>query len=407
MRRGWLVKAISPLRPAARWASSRTLILGCSLALAVASAVQANVEVSPSSLDFEATQGATNPDPKSISVRSRVPSFEWKATTDALWLEVDPREGTSPGQATVSVNLRNLTAEVHRATITIAPAQGQGAPMTIPVSFTVKHHPVLRTYSVIELGKQHGSLTGILAGFALTVAILLIERSEGTRVPELFARSSIVSFFVAFAASLETAFNFVVIGAETENSVRLAVQLIPVVFGLSICILYLFMGIALALFEYRIAEHMPTFVILLSFVALAFLGLNMAFSTLWSIAVWEEKIIGALTTHSPLFSYGLIFLAAIPAVIVAIRILTARKEPSTRRSKYYIPIATSSLLIVTATSVIASFIADAVPSWMQQNMRFVGGITVLLYALVSGSAAASLPCYERRSPPNFPHIGVP
>lgn len=412
MRRGWLVSSPSRLRSAVRWTNSAVLILGCSLASAVASAAQTHLDVLPKILEFEATQGTTNPKPQSLSIRSNGTPVQWRATTDALWLEVDPREGTSTEGLTVSVNIRNVTAGIHPATITIAPIHAQSKPETISVILKLKHHPVLRTYSVIELAKQHGSLTGILAGFALTVAILLFERHERGKTPKQvaqFARSSIVSFFVAFATSLETAFNFVVIGAETEDTVRLAVQLIPVVFGLAICILYLFLGIALALFEYHIAEqeHMPVFTGLFCFVALGFLGANIAFSTLWSVAVWEGRTVGELTAQNPWYSYSLIISATfLPASIIAGRIYKVREESSTRRTRRYIPLATTSLVVVTVTSVLASFIADAVPPWMQDNMRLVGFITVLLYIVISGGAAVSLPCYERRPPPSTP-IGAP
>jgi len=402
MREKWSMSSLLPLGPMAQRAAFVALVVSCSPALTAAGPPQ-TLLVQPDRLHFTETQGA-DPRSKPLSIKLAPVSKEWTATTNAPWLEVVPSSGSSTKTLAAVVDFRNLSIGKYYATIAITPVNG--TPTIIPVDLTIKLHPVLRTYSVIELCKQHGSLTGILAGFALTVAILLLERHERDRGPEPVARSSIVSFFVAFAASLETAFNFAVIGAETENSVRLAVQLIPVVFGLSVCIAYLFMGIALALFEYRIAERMPFFVILLSFVALAFLGLNMAFSTLWSVAVWEEERVGSLTAHSPWFSYSLIFLGTIPAFIIALRILKSRKEPSTRRSRFYIPMATFSLLVVTATSVLASFIADAVPLWMQQDMRWVGGLTVVLYVLVSGSAAASLPCYERR-PPSMPLVGVP
>lgn len=400
MRREWPVSFLPAPKLIAQRAAPVALAISCLLVFAAASPPQ-TLRVSPNRLRFTETQGA-GPKSKSLSISLAPVSRKWTVTTDVPWLEVTPSSGLSTEILTASVDLRNLLTGNYHATIAITPSNG--IPATVPVDLTVKPHPVLRTYSVIELGKLLASLTGILAGFALTVAILLIERSEEGRAPELFARSSIVSFFVAFATSLETAFNFAVIGAETENSVRLAVQLIPVAFGLSMCIAYLFMGIVLALFEYRIAEHMRVFTGLFCSAALCFLGLNTAFSTLWSVAVWEERKIGELTAHSPEFSYGLLFLAAVPAVLIAIRIFTSRKVPP-RRSRLYIPIAMVSLLVVTVTSVLASFIADAVPIWMQENMRWVGGITVVLYVLVSGGAAASLPSYERRSPPSA-HVEI-
>ena len=242
MRRGWLVSSLPSLRSMTQRAVPVVLLINCSLVVAAASPPQ-TLRAWPDHLSFRATQGAENPKPKSLSIGIASVSGEWTATTDAPWLEVNPSRGSSTKILTASVDLRNLSADKpYFATIAITPASGR--PTTVPVILTVKPHPVLRTYSVIELSKLQGSLTGILAGFALTVAILLIGRSGNFQEPDLFARSSIVSFFVAFATSLAIAFNFVVIGAETENSVRLAVQLIPVVFGLSICIASLVSGLS-------------------------------------------------------------------------------------------------------------------------------------------------------------------
>jgi hypothetical protein len=312
--------------------------------------------------------------------------------SDAPWLEVTS-SALADWKLIASVETGDLAAGKYHATITIRPAQG--LPTTVAVALTVRRHPILRTYSVIELGKLLGSLTGILAGFALTAAILLIEKSGGGGAPDQIAQASIASFFVAFATSLETAFNFSVLGAETENTVRLAVQLIPVSFGLSICIAYLFLGIALALFEYRVADRMREFVGLFCCVTLIFLGLNIAFSTLWSVAVWENKLLSIVTHTSPGYSYGLLLLACVPALIILLRISRSWRKPSARSTKFYIPIAMFSLVVVTLMSVVASFIAEEVPSWMQGDMRWIGGITVGLYVFVSGGAVAALPCYER------------
>lgn len=114
-------------------------------------------------------------------------------------------------------------------------------------------NPILDNYSIVELSKLEGSLAGILAGFALTVSIILIERSANSKPPGRLARLSIASFLVAFVASFATAFNFIVIGAEGHNVPRLAVEYIPISFSLAQSYVYLFMGITLALFEYRIS----------------------------------------------------------------------------------------------------------------------------------------------------------
>lgn len=260
---------------------------------------------------------------------------------------------------------------------------------------------ILSTYSVIDLGRLEGSLAGIIAGFALTVSILLIQTPPGSREPIEFGRLtqlSLASFLVAFVAGFATAFNFIVIGAEKCNVARLAVQLIPASFALAQSYVYLFMGLSLVLFRHHLADEIRGFIGTVCGATLGMVGLNLAFSTLWSLAVWwNVKLSDLMADNLGLsFTFGLICVA--PAVIAGVRITWSRawasKLLSKRSAKWprlYIRTAIVAIFFTLIASLSASFMSEDVPGVAGTHMRLVALLTVCLYGIVSGVAVAVLP----------------
>lgn len=259
---------------------------------------------------------------------------------------------------------------------------------------------ILSSYSVVELGKLEGSLAGILAGFALTVSILLIQTPR-TSDPTEFRRLtqlSLASFLVAFVAGFATAFNFIVIGAEKYNVVRLAVQLIPASFGLAQSYVYLFMGLALVLLRHNLVDDIRGFIGTLCGATLGMVGLNLAFSTLWSLAVWQNVRLYELMTEHSILSGVFALVCITPAVAVGIRLTWSRawqskllKERSPNRSKAYVRTATVALFFVLIASISASFMSEEVPMLVGEHLQLVALLTVCVYGLVSTMAVVLLP----------------
>lgn len=261
-------------------------------------------------------------------------------------------------------------------------------------------HPILSTYSIIELCKLEASLAGIIVGFALTVSILLIEKHRAVEKgsPDQLAQLSIASFLVAFVASLATAFNFIVIGAELDNGVRLAIQYLPAGFALALSYVYLFMGIALALFEYRIADYMRGFLGAVCAAALLMVGGNINFTMLWVIAIWENTKLKDLRV-SQAFSWTLLLLAILPSILVGLRLTWPlnlvpppwRERFDRLRPILYLRTAIGAIALITAASLLSSLMSEAVPEIIADHIYSISLLVVALYSIVSTFAIILLP----------------
>lgn len=263
-------------------------------------------------------------------------------------------------------------------------------------------NPILGTYSIIELCKLEASLAGILAGFALTVSILLIEKHRAAErdTSGRLAQLSIASFLVAFVASLATAFNFIVIGAEMNNVERLAIQYLPAAFALALSYVYLFMGIALALFEYQIADYMRGFLGAVCAAALLMVGGNMQFTTLWVMAIWEKTRLTDLLRVNQAISLALAFVAIIPAILIGIRLTWKftlvpnrpwRKKFDESRHILYLRTAIVAIASITAASLLSSLISEDAPAFMTDHLYLVSFLNVSLYSLLSSIGIILLP----------------
>jgi hypothetical protein len=74
------------------------------------------LSLSPSSLTFTATQGATNPPPQNIIISS---NGRWTANHSASWLSLNPSTGSNNGTITASINTTNAVQGTNQATITV------------------------------------------------------------------------------------------------------------------------------------------------------------------------------------------------------------------------------------------------------------------------------------------------
>ena len=86
------------------------------------------------------------------------------------------------------------------------------------------------TFDVIELARLQSSITGVLAGFALTVAILLMgQRVEGASVGKYDAgieQAAVMVFVTAAFSGVLASFLFALMGSEMVNSGRASMMLI-------------------------------------------------------------------------------------------------------------------------------------------------------------------------------------
>ncbi len=101
------------------------------------------LEVTPSSLSFNATVNGTSSSSQTISIRNAgAGTLSWSisVSSSSTWLSVDSYSGTSTGETntvTFSVYPYDLTQGTYNGSLTITATGATGSPQTIPVSLTI------------------------------------------------------------------------------------------------------------------------------------------------------------------------------------------------------------------------------------------------------------------------------
>ena len=105
------------------------------VAFTITPTVTTTVNLSPSSLNYAATQGAANPVNQNISLTNTGETLNWAVSDDATWLTVSLASGTGSRTLTTSVNTAGLTVGTYNGTLTVS-AAGM-SPKTALVTLTV------------------------------------------------------------------------------------------------------------------------------------------------------------------------------------------------------------------------------------------------------------------------------
>ena len=130
---------------------------------------------SPTSMTFQAVQGATNPLSQTVTVfKSTSRPSSWIATDNATWLTVSPGAGSIIGTAQVvlAVNIAGLAAGTYTATVTITVDKGgsSSVPVTLKVaSATASPPPPPPTSSTQALLTWSAVIDSKLAGYKVYV----------------------------------------------------------------------------------------------------------------------------------------------------------------------------------------------------------------------------------------------
>jgi len=112
------------------------------------------IAFSPPSLSFSCQVGAGNPAPQTISIWNGGKStLNYTIADDASWLDVEPKTGSSTGQAqtrlhTVSVEATALSQGTYTATITISCPEATNSPQRVDVTLRVATIPTNNEISI-------------------------------------------------------------------------------------------------------------------------------------------------------------------------------------------------------------------------------------------------------------------
>jgi len=96
------------------------------------------LNLSPSALDFSATQGGSNPAAQTVTISdSGTGTLDWSASTTAPWLSLTSTSGTAPGSFTVTPNIAGLGAGTYTTTIVVSGTGSTNTTQSIPVDLTI------------------------------------------------------------------------------------------------------------------------------------------------------------------------------------------------------------------------------------------------------------------------------
>lgn len=116
-------------------------------------------------------------------------------------------------------------------------------------------------YNVIETAKLQAGVAGLLAGFALSIAVLLITRERlggsGESEGAALEQASVLVFIAAFFASLVAAFLFGLIAGEKENNRRAFMLAMSAGFPFLLSGVLLMYGIVLLVAAFQASYVLP------------------------------------------------------------------------------------------------------------------------------------------------------
>lgn len=97
--------------------------------------------IAPQQFNFTMSEGGTAA-PRTLTVVAQgSPSFNWTATSDVSWLDLDPASGSGSGSVRVNVEAASLPPGTYSGLITVEAPQAANSPQTVPVELVIQAAP--------------------------------------------------------------------------------------------------------------------------------------------------------------------------------------------------------------------------------------------------------------------------
>jgi hypothetical protein len=133
---------------------------------------EAYLDVSPTSLSFDAIEGDDNPFDQPLNIDNLGSgSLSWTATTDQAWLSLSDSEGVAPSIIDVSVDISGLSAGTYQGQITIDANEAQNSPQTITVTLQVDPPPAEPILEITPSNLKFVATEGWSAPLTKTLAV--------------------------------------------------------------------------------------------------------------------------------------------------------------------------------------------------------------------------------------------
>ena len=121
----------------------------------------ASLNVSPVSLSFSASAGASNPASQNLSIINQGGgTMTWTASSNQSWLLVSPASGSGSSAVPVSVNIAGLAAGTYSGAITVSASGVTGLPKTVAVSLTISQAGTQAGLQVSPMGLSYSAVSG-------------------------------------------------------------------------------------------------------------------------------------------------------------------------------------------------------------------------------------------------------
>lgn len=103
------------------------------------SQLQPILQVSPTSLVFEATEGGSNPDNQTVSITNAgTGTLDWTATETMSWLSLSDYFGTAPSSVEMLVSVAGLVAGTYSGQVELYASGAQGSPQFVSVTLEIE-----------------------------------------------------------------------------------------------------------------------------------------------------------------------------------------------------------------------------------------------------------------------------
>ena len=124
-----------------------------------------NMQVSPETLSFKATEGGSNPAGQTLSLTAKDHEVNWTAAVKSgdSWLSLDKTSGTTPSSLTVNVNISGKQPSDTAYSSSIAVKVGDNTVATINISLTIEQSSV-PIIPILKVSPDTLSFTGLVSG---------------------------------------------------------------------------------------------------------------------------------------------------------------------------------------------------------------------------------------------------
>ncbi len=141
--------------------------------LTIGSPAAADLDVTPDTLTFNATEGGSNPAAQSFNIANvGSGTLDWTASEIAAWFDLSAYSGTAPSTVDVSVNIAGLSAGTHVETVTVDGGSAANSPQNVTIILVLAPPPpvIALSQTVFDFEATEGEKANLYDTLTITNA---------------------------------------------------------------------------------------------------------------------------------------------------------------------------------------------------------------------------------------------